>query len=150
MDEDRVGNLKPRAPRELRAEHPEPPRGVGGTVEAPEHPPPRPVPRAVKLAAGGLVVFLVLSGAIWVMAELGWRRVLALIGCGLVFAGLQFLRFARPSDDFLEGVRKLQRGEGGRVTPLDELRRVQTKLRLFGGGVLLALGAEAIAVAIWA
>ncbi|MDQ3677292.1 MAG: hypothetical protein M3401_10895 [Actinomycetota bacterium] len=89
-DEGRPLEVKRGQGSQLRAWRPEPPPPIGGTLEVPDHPPTRldRVPRAAKLAAGGLILFLAASAALWVAGELGWRRILALIGCAGVLLNL--------------------------------------------------------------
>jgi hypothetical protein len=131
-DEARPPEVKRRQGSQLRAERPEPPPPIGGTLEVPDHPPTHfdRVPRAAKLAGAGLILFLAASAALWVAGELGWRRNLALIGSALVLLGLLVLPVARPTQDFLDGVRGEQRRAGLPVTEMEELRRGQTGFRL--------------------
>jgi hypothetical protein len=149
-DEHQPSQPKRRQP-EFRAERPEPPAPVGGTLTTPDHPRTRfdRIPRIVKLGLAGVAGLLTLGLVLWGANELGWRRGLALVGSTLLLVGLLTLRVGRPSEDFLEGVRKEQRRAGLPVTSLDELRQGQTAFRFTVTATCLALGLTAVALAIW-
>jgi hypothetical protein len=91
---------EPRQP--LKAEHPEPPPPLGGTVDTPSHEPgwndrvPRLAPRARRVVWA--VVGLAIAGAVlWAGGELGWQRSLAVISTALLCLGLLAF-YGRPSE----------------------------------------------------
>ncbi len=150
--------LKPRQPRDLVAEHPEAPR-VGGTLEIPDHPPTRfervrgrlpRVPRPARIIAGALALFGLLNATGWVLDAVGWRQALVVVGTALLLPGVLLLRYARPSDEFVEGVQRLQRRGGRRVVEREELRGAHMFWYILGGGTLTALALLSFAVAAWA
>jgi hypothetical protein len=149
----RDANLpRPRKVLHVRADRPESPPPLGGTVEAPEHAPVRPlptIPRPVKLVALGLLIFGLADAAIWIGGEVGWRRGMALMSSVVLLLGILQLRYAKPSAEFIELARRDQREQGRTEMSPTQIYRLQIAFRLFVGTSLTLVGLAGLIVAIW-
>jgi hypothetical protein len=147
-----AGLPQPRKLLQVKADRPESPRPLGGTLDAPEHAPVRPlptIPRPVKLVAYGLLLFGVLDATIWIGGEVGWRRGMALMSSATFLLGALCLRYAKPSADFIDGLRRERRKQGLSEARPTEIYRGQIAFRLFLGTSLSLIGLGGLIVAIW-